>query len=239
MSDLSRTREARRALKTFLKSRALTGEPVVGPVISRRFSPRPEQGVVELTESDIRVLLDAERAARKAAGRAIQFQQEAQRNKDAFLRERAARLQRGWAVAELQMQVAGLTKENTDLRDNVADPPGYAAEETRYRKLAGDLRTLTAERDALQRALDNLRESVRKGADLQATEIRRLRAEIAELHKQKAEPEGTVSYLRKENRALRAELADAAAARLQGAGDMLLPTLPQMFRALFPEARDK
>jgi hypothetical protein len=68
MSDLSRIREARRALKTFLKSRALTG----GPVLSRRFSPRPGQGVVELTEFDIRVLLDAERAVRKAAAARLQ-----------------------------------------------------------------------------------------------------------------------------------------------------------------------
>lgn len=71
MSDLSRTREARRALKTFLRARALTGEPVQGPVISRRFSPRPGQGVVELTESDIRALLRAEKEARRVAARAI------------------------------------------------------------------------------------------------------------------------------------------------------------------------
>lgn len=244
MSDLSRTREARRALRTFLKSRALTGEPARGPVISRRFSSRPGQGVVELTESDLRELLRAEQTARRAAAHlqrkntvyvqrlkdwdalspATLSRWKALQNTAAVQSQKAAEVVEKYRAAQAEAVRRGtavdeLRTENTSLRSTVAD-------------LSRKIQDPPGSHERWQELRDSLQTSLAQAEKKNREQWDRVRAELADANRQNAELAQELQDAKKTAASTQQALSNLRASRKEA------PVTEQTWKVLLAE-RDR
>jgi chromosome segregation ATPase len=201
---------ARRRVRAFLRAPSIHETPPPDELLARRWENGGGAAAYDLRVSDISELLRAERGARKAAARAIHGKLLLQRKYDAALSSISRR-------ARDAAQQHNVREENRTLRDTVAelsrkiqDPPGS---HERWQSLRTSLQRAERERDearAARKETDSYKEALEKAlrvvrADLQAardqrdnllgtsdpnaTEIRRLRAELADLHKQNQDNE--------------------------------------------------